>query len=103
VHEAELADERWVHNLEHGGVVFLANCPEGCPRAWDRLVAMVEGLGPQVILSPYAAMEWRFAAVAWGWRQEFSCVDEAAMEDFHRQHVDDAPESSTSDPSESCM
>ncbi|MBA2321104.1 MAG: DUF3105 domain-containing protein [Deltaproteobacteria bacterium] len=30
VHVDPVPDERWVHNLEHGGVVFLYDCPEGC-------------------------------------------------------------------------
>ena len=103
VHSEPLPDDRWVHNMEHGGVVFLYNCPDGCPNAVERLTALVTDLDEQVILTAYADMTWKFGVVAWGWRQEFTCVDEAAMEAFYDDHVDRAPESSTSNPSESCL
>jgi Protein of unknown function (DUF3105) len=103
VHTEPLPDDNWVHNMEHGGVVFLYNCPDGCPNAVERLTALVTDLGDHAILTPYAEMTWKFGVVSWGWRQEFTCVDEDAMEAFYQAHADDAPESSTSDPSEGCM
>src|SRR5437763_896218 len=35
-----LPRERWVHNLEHGGIVLLYNCPSGC----DELIAQLTAL-----------------------------------------------------------
>src|SRR5262249_7945591 len=38
----ELPRERWVHNLEHGGLVLLYHCPTGCPdvvAGWTSLMA----------------------------------------------------------------
>ena len=29
-HSDVVPRERWVHNLEHGGVILLYNCPQGC-------------------------------------------------------------------------
>jgi hypothetical protein len=100
VHEEEVPDERWVHNLEHGGVVFLHNCPNGCPDAVDRMEKLVTG---QAILTPYAALPSRFAVVSWEHRLLMDCADTDAMQAFYDTHFDQAPESSTSAPGESCM
>src|SRR5262249_21967706 len=31
----------WIHNLEHGYVVLLYNCPTGCPDIVDKLTAVI--------------------------------------------------------------
>lgn len=103
VHTEEVADENWVHNLEHGGVVFLTNCPDGCEAEEGELSAYVSALGPTALLTPYPAMDVRFAAVSWGWRLLQDCLDMGAMETFYLNHVDQGPESSTSGPSDGCM
>jgi hypothetical protein len=52
--EDEVPDERWVHNLEHGGVVFLYDCSSGCPDELADLQALAKR-NPRTILTPYAA------------------------------------------------
>ena len=103
VHATPVADENWVHNLEHGGVVFLYNCVEGCEPEVAELAAMVELLGPFALLTPYPDLTWRFGAVSWGARREFDCVDVAAMTGFYEAHRDHAPESNASNPGGECM
>ncbi len=103
VHTEEVPDENWVHNLEHGGVVFLYDCPDGCEEEQAELAAYVTSLGSQGLLTPYAAMQSRYAAVAWGWRLQQDCLDMDAMRTFFTNHVDEAPESTTAAPSEGCM
>lgn len=95
--------ERWVHNLEHGGLVFLYNCVDGCADEQATLEAFVRGL-PQgrALMSPYAEMDARFAVIAWGVSETTSCVDTTALQAFYDAHVDDAPESITADPPSSC-
>ncbi len=103
VHAEAVADENWVHNLEHGGVVFLYNCPDGCETEVEQLSGYVTALGPTALLTPYAEMEDRFAAVSWGWRLLQDCLDLSAMQTFYANHVDQGPESSTSGPADGCM
>lgn len=103
VHTEEVPEENWVHNLEHGGVVFLYNCPEGCEEEVTQLAGYVTALGPTAVLTPYSAMEVRFAAVSWGWRLLQDCLDMSTMQTFYGAHVDQGPESSTSSPSSGCM
>jgi hypothetical protein len=101
VHEQEVADEHWVHNLEHGAVVFLYHCPDGC----EDEVAALERLAsprPFVLVMPYAALPTRFAALAWGRRLLSECFDQAAFEEFYDRYFNKAPESTTSPPPSGC-
>lgn len=99
VHTEEVPDENWVHNLEHGGVVFLWNCPEGCEEEVAAIGTLVGSLGEgRALASPYGLMESRFAVVAWEWRLLTECHDEASFRAFFDEHVAQAPEVSTADP-----
>ncbi|MFM2416096.1 MAG: hypothetical protein RL385_819 [Pseudomonadota bacterium] len=93
---SEVPDERWVHNLEHGGVVFLHNCAD-CAADAEAMVAFAEG-HPMALATPYAALPSRFAVVAWGVRLVSDCFDQSAFEAFYAAHVDHAPESVSSGP-----
>ena len=102
VWEEEVPVERWVHNMEHGGVVFLYNCPEGCA---EEVAALVEAVGARdrVIVSPYANMEWRFAAVAWEHRTLTQCLDVDHMVRFYTDRVGKGPEDVASMAPSGCM
>jgi hypothetical protein len=101
VYEDELADERWVHNLEHGGVVFLYHCPDGCQNEVDTMTTFVRGR-TQALLTPYAALPTRYAVVAWGVRLLTNCFDMPKFRQFYTDRVDDAPESLPDDPPRPC-
>jgi hypothetical protein len=103
VHVEAVEDERWVHNLEHGGVAFLYNCPAGCPDEVAAMTALVEGLPAWALLSPYSEMEAPFAVVSWQRRLVLQCADIDAMRAFYEDNVNHAPESTTSMPSSGCM
>ena len=101
VHETPVPAERWVHNLEHGGVVFLYNCPEGCDTEVEQLQTLVDGT-PQALLTEYEGLPARFAVVAWGHRLVSDCFDSEAFLAFYADHVDQAPESITAGPPAGC-
>ena len=105
VHDDELDAANWVHNLEHGAVVLLYNCPDGCPDEVAVLSSVAASLAPStVIVSSYAAMDSRFAAVSWGWRMLLDCADDpSAFVDFYSDHFAQAPETTTAGPSAACM
>jgi hypothetical protein len=94
-----LAREIWMHNLEHGGVVLLYNCPAGCDDELAQLVALRNGRHPdqynviRVLIVPDASMPHKFAAVAWRYRWQGDVVDEAAISCFIDARYDRAPES----------
>lgn len=87
--------EEWVHNLEHGAVVFLYHCPDDCDEALGELVELTLQL-PRVLLTEYTDMPAGFAAVSWGHRLVTSCFDATAFVAFHAEHYDRAPESVSS-------
>ncbi len=101
-HAEAVPAERWVHNLEHGGVVYLYHCDPDCDAEVAQLAAFVDGR-TQALLSPYDALPKRFAVVAWGRRLVSDCYDRDVFEAFYALHVDRAPESVTSGPSEQCQ
>jgi hypothetical protein len=101
VQQTELPPERWVHNLEHGGVVFLYRCEEPCDADVATLAGLVKA-HPRTILTSYAQLPTRFAVVAWGHRLLSDCLDQAAFEAFYAEHVDRAPESISDGPPAAC-
>jgi hypothetical protein len=96
---AELPRERWVHNLEHGGVVLLYNCPAGCTDVVTALTALRDATPPdrfneqRLLITPDSVMPHRVAAVAWGWRWQGDAVDGATLRCFIDARYDRAPES----------
>ena len=99
IYDHQIRTERWVHNLEHGGVVFLYDCPEGCDADVAALTAFVQSLpAGRAVLAPYAEMDRRVAALAWGVRMTTDCVDTEALQTFFDGAVGRAPENLTQDP-----
>ncbi|MEZ4359798.1 MAG: DUF3105 domain-containing protein [Kofleriaceae bacterium] len=94
----------WVHNAEHGGIVLLTRCPDGCEEDRAALIALAQRLPvdgrcqapirTRVILAsdPELPEGVRVAAVAWGAYYTASCVDEAALTTFIQDHYARAPE-----------
>jgi hypothetical protein len=88
----------WVHNAEHGGVVFLYNCPDGCAGDVAALQALVDALpfDPHceppvrnrtiITADPLLPAGVRIAAVAWGWSYTASCVDAPSLRAFFDAH-----------------
>ncbi len=102
VYTSEVPDDRWVHNQEHGGVVFLYNCPDGCEAEVEALVAAF-GSRERVIISPYAGMRWRFAASAWERRILLNCLDLDKLDRFYNAHFANGPEDVASMAPGGCM
>jgi hypothetical protein len=102
VHDTPLPAKNWVHNLEHGGVVLLYNCPDGCKADVAAMSDFVRA-HPRTVLTEYSAMHARFAAVAWGYRLLMAKkLDLDAIGSFYLQHFDQAPESIDAPPPSGC-
>ena len=99
---APMARGYWVHNLEHGAVVFLYNCPSGCPNEVARLRSLVAACGVFAVLTPYDRLPGRFAAVSWGHRLVSDCLDIEAMRAFYDANVDNGSESNSANPPGYC-
>lgn len=84
----------WVHNLEHGGIVLLHRCPDGCPEldTLRMVIAMRPDLRILMTLDPLLPGDDRFAALSWTWSLRFDSPDLAQLLCFADQHENHAPE-----------
>ena len=97
-----LQPEVWVHNLEHGGVVVLYNCPSGCDDLQKQLTTYVNNIVPaepqygeyKVIMSPYSEGmgTHKVALLAWDRIEFLDGYDQANITTFYESHVDKGPE-----------
>lgn len=101
VYEQTIAPGYWVHNLEHGGVVVLYDCPQVCPE----VVQMVrdalqrfpkDNFGEvKLVSTPYSGLPngARTAAVAWNWVATYpGSITFDQLQAFYNAHVDRSPE-----------
>ncbi len=101
IYRDPLPDEVLVHNLEHGGVALLYDCPEACPNLIQQIDTILLENQPQLISAPYSGMTSKIALTAWRRLLLMEEFDEAQILSFIETHRDGAPESVSSNPSES--
>ena len=93
----------FLHNLEHGGIAVLYNCPSGsdCDSLRNQLQNYVTNLAPlepkfnesKMIMSPYSrGMQKKIAVLAWHYVLFLDSYDEKAITHFYENHVDQGPE-----------
>jgi hypothetical protein len=91
----------WVHNLEHGAVVLLYRCPDGCPDLVAQLRELYASLPagrntpggePRLLALPYVDMNHRIAVIAWGEILELEQLDRGRILEFYDTHIDRGPE-----------
>lgn len=86
----------WVHAMEHGAVVVLYNCPNGCDADVAQLQAFIASrpvdplcvapLQRRVIMTPDPLLPTKFALTAWGASVTSECVDIPAFDAFYAAH-----------------
>jgi hypothetical protein len=91
-----------VHDLEHGAVELLYNCPEGCADEVALAQAFLDALPQdprctpevkhQTVLSPDPTLPTRWAAIAWGHSLATNCFDSAAFQRFYDANIGHGPE-----------
>lgn len=102
VQDSELKPERWVHNLEHGGVALLYRCENDCDEDIARLSTFTND-HPRTLLTAYSKLPQRFAIVSWEHRLVSDCLDLDAFELFYKANFDHGLESIDSGPSLVCQ
>ncbi len=86
----------WVHDLEHGAVVFSYNCTN-CADQIAAAQALIDaqpddplctpvGLHNRFVMTPDPHLDVPFAASTWGWTLRADCFDAAAFGDFVKKH-----------------
>ncbi len=103
-----LARSYYVHNLEHGGVVFLVNCPQagGCPALVAQLQTLQTSLAPDpkcmatpttptrtlIVDDAMLPAGVQVGAAAWGFSYTATCFDETSLRSFYDDHFGHATE-----------
>ena len=94
----------WLHNAEHGGVVLLYRCPDGCPEVVTQLAAFAAALPQDPLCQSAINARWvltpdpllpdgvQVAAVSWGYSYKASCLDLDSLQGFITAHYARAPE-----------
>lgn len=103
-----LRPERWVHNLEHGGVVLLYKCAtsDGCPETRALLTKVFNGApdapggGKRLIVTASSTLPKKVGLTAWGWSYVTDTPTEANLLCFIRAHQGMGPEDVASNPSQ---
>ncbi len=86
----EVADERLIHNLEHGGIWISYKDIDDETRA--KLEAFVPRYPGMIVVTPRAANDTPIALASWGRLQKLEAYDEAAIEAFIRANLNKSPE-----------
>lgn len=97
----------YVHDLEHGAVVVLYNCPSGCTQEVADVEAFLNARAAdplcttpvknRFVVTPDPKIPTRFAAVAWGYALTSNCFDLAALGAFIDAHYAQSPENLCAD------
>jgi hypothetical protein len=107
-HYTQLDRGYYVHNAEHGGIVLLYNCPNGCQDVVDGLldVARTAAVDPQctgavtnriiVAADPLLPADVQVAAVSWTTLYTASCLD-PYVTTFTRNRYRHGPEDTCAD------
>jgi Protein of unknown function (DUF3105) len=101
VHTDTVPARNWVHNLEHGGVVFLYDCPQGCDTELAMFVDLAKA-NQRTLVTAYPGLRTRFALVAWAHRLLSDCIDLPAFAVFYAANFNHGREAISSDPPASC-
>ena len=98
-YEEALRPERWVHNLEHGYVVVLYDCPGDCdPSFLAQLQSPFNDTPPskfgtrKMVITRYAGLQPSIMAVAWDVQRDFDTFDNDGILAFYVRRVDQGPE-----------
>ncbi|HSS37823.1 MAG TPA: DUF3105 domain-containing protein [Polyangia bacterium] len=97
-----------VHSLEHGAMIVVYNCPQGCAAEVAAIQSFIDALPldpncgaslhkNRIILMPDPNLNTRFAATAWRWTLKSNCFDAAAFQQFFDAHYDHGNEVICSD------
>ncbi len=106
VYRQEVPEGNWIHSLEHGYIVALVKCPDGCPDTFNQLEDLYKNGLPQseqfktvkFVVTPYskpftdANKEAPITLLAWNRELMLQSVDRDKIIAFYKKYVDKGPE-----------
>jgi hypothetical protein len=101
VYNQSVPSEYWVHNLEHGYIVVLYNCPSACTTEFDQLHSWYKSLPPtpgvpyaKALVLPFTNMDVPFAVESWDWYDPMPVFSLDEVKKFYANHENNGPEQS---------
>ena len=98
VSDTPVPEGSWVHNLEHGAIVLLFKCGDGCETRVKQIQDLFDRLPDgnfgevKMVATPYDRAPTEFTLLAWGWQEDLDEFDAGRIERFYRDLVDKGPE-----------
>ena len=106
VYREEVPEGRWIHSLEHGYVVALVKCPDGCPETFAQFEELFRsGLPPseqfgtvKFVATRYSkpfsdpSKEAPITLLAWNRELMLQSFDRDQIIAFYEKYVDNGPE-----------
>ncbi len=98
-YEEPVAEGYWLHSMEHGNVVVLYNCQDGCTEMKAQLKTLISKAPtrrcptPKLLVMPYSTgMTTPITVLAWGKQLDLPGYDEEAILNFYKRYEDRGPE-----------
>src|SRR6185437_15933397 len=96
IYTTTIAPGYWVHNLEHGGVVVLYDCPTGCSQVVTELQQAYQTFPKdkynevKLLATPYSGLPngTQVMAVAWDFQKAYSSFDVQKLQTFYNARAD---------------
>jgi hypothetical protein len=104
IYTEEIPEGAWIHSLEHGYIVVLVKCPDGCLDTFFALAELSRDLPPSMfgtvkfIVTPYShpfsdpRAEAPLTLLAWGRERMLQRLDRDTIIQFYKTYVDRGPE-----------
>ena len=99
VYDSPVPEGNFIHDLEHGGIVILYNCPSGCPDEVNQFKGLLNSLPRsrdfnevKLVVSPNSKIQAPIALLAWDYEQDLQSYDADAIRAFYVAHLDKGPE-----------
>ena len=100
IYTTTIAPGYWVHNLEHGGVVVLYDCPTGCSQVVTELQQAYQTFPKdkynevKLLATPYSGLPngTQVMALAWDFQKAYSSFDVQKLQTFYNARADHGPD-----------
>lgn len=98
IHADVVPRDEYVHNEEHGGIVLLYNCPNGCQDVVDAFTTLYDERQPddfgevKLVVTPDPLYDGGFAAAAWDHVYRPTSLDLDGFRCFIDAYIDKGPE-----------
>ena len=91
IYDTAEADERYIHNLEHG-YIWISYRPDAGDELINKLKEIIKADDWKIVMTPREKDDLKIALVAWGRVLNLDSLDEAKVKDFIKTYRNRGPE-----------